>query len=49
MQAERRDIVERLTKLLKQTVSNGRSTPGPKLANDVPIAINKPNKKATKE
>jgi arylsulfatase A-like enzyme len=49
VQAERRDIVERLTKLLKQTVSNGRSTPGPKLANDVPIAINKPNKKATKE
>jgi arylsulfatase A-like enzyme len=41
LQAEHRDIVERLTKLLQQTIANGRSNPGPKLANDVPIVLDK--------
>jgi arylsulfatase A len=49
VQAEHRDVVERLTQLLKQTIANGRSTPGPKQANDVEIIVNKANKSAPKE
>ena len=35
------EIVARLTKLLEQYVTEGRSTPGPTLQNDVPIDIRK--------
>ena len=49
VQVEHAEDVTRLSKLLEQIVANGRSTPGAKQVNDVPIAINKPNNKATKE
>jgi arylsulfatase A len=49
LQAQHRDIVERLTNLLEQTIANGRSTPGPKLANDVPIVLDKGNIATPKE
>ncbi len=49
MQVEHRDIVEWLTKLLEQTIANGRSTLGRKQANDVPIVVNKANVAASKE
>ncbi len=40
-------VVNRLTRLMEQYVSDGRSTPGPRLRNDVAIQIHKPiNKKA---
>lgn len=35
-------IVSRLTQLMDQYVNNGRSTPGPRLRNDVAIQIHKP-------
>jgi hypothetical protein len=38
-QAAHPDIVDRLTKLLGQYVSDGRSTPGPPQHNDVPITL----------
>ena len=44
VQAQHRDTVERLTRLLEKTLSNGRSTPGKNQANDVPITITKRNK-----
>ena len=47
--AAHRDVVERLTKLLDQTIANGRSTPGVKQANDAAIVVNKSNSKAPKE
>jgi arylsulfatase A-like enzyme len=43
------EIVAQLTALLEKQVADGRSTPGPKQANDAPININKPNEKAPKE
>ncbi len=49
LQADHRDVVERLTKLLDQTIENGRSTPGPKQTNDARIRVDKPNTKAPKE
>ena len=49
LQGEHRDVAERLTKLLEQTIANGRSTPGPKQANDVPIVVSKANTAAAKE
>ncbi len=49
VQAEHPEIVEKLTKLLEQTITNGRSTPGPKQANDAAIIVNKANSKAPKE
>ncbi len=49
VEAGHREIVERLTKLLDQTIANGRSTPGPKQPNDVPILVNKANTTAPKE
>ena len=44
--AQHPEIVERLTKKLEMIVSDGRSTPGPKTANDVEVAI---LKKATEK
>lgn len=49
VQAEHREVVERLAKLLEQTIANGRSTPGPKQRNDVAVIVDKPNSKAPKE
>ncbi len=46
---EHPDVVERLTKLLEQTISNGRSTPGPKQANDALIEMRKKAGKAERE
>jgi arylsulfatase A len=41
LQAEHPEEVARLTKLLEQIIANGRSTPGPKQANDAPIQLRK--------
>ena len=49
VRAEHPDVVERLTKLLEQTISNGRSTPGPKQANDAVVELRKKAGKAEKE
>ena len=49
VQAGYPEVVERLTKLLEQCIANGRSTPGPKQANDAEIVVLKPNAKAPKE
>lgn len=43
VQAAHPDIVTRLTGLLEKYVTEGRSTPGPKQANDVPVKIQKGN------
>ncbi|HEV7406521.1 MAG TPA: hypothetical protein VGO11_26455 [Chthoniobacteraceae bacterium] len=39
--AEHPEIVERLTKILERYIADGRSTPGPRQANDAPIEIRK--------
>lgn len=39
LQAQHPEVVERLTKLLEKFVADGRSTPGPKQANAVPVDI----------
>ncbi|OVE75324.1 hypothetical protein BVX97_05030, partial [bacterium E08(2017)] len=39
LQAKHPEIVKRLTKLLEKFVADGRSTPGPKQSNDVPVDI----------
>jgi len=39
LQAEHPEVVERMTKLLEKFVADGRSTPGPRQANDVPVDI----------
>jgi len=49
VQAEHPEVVARLKQLLEQTIANGRSTPGPKQANDAPIVVNKSNTKAPQE
>ncbi|MCX6858277.1 MAG: arylsulfatase [Verrucomicrobia bacterium] len=49
LQAAHPEIVERLTQLLEQTITNGRSTPGVKQTNDAAILVNKPNTRAPKE
>jgi arylsulfatase A len=41
LQAEHPEVVTRLTQLLEQFIANGRSTPGPKQANDAEIQIRK--------
>ena len=38
---EHPEIVSRLTKLLEKYVTDGRSTPGPSLQNDVPVDVSK--------
>jgi hypothetical protein len=49
LQAEHPEEVVRLTKLLEEIIVNGRSTPGSKQANDVPIKIRKKEGKVTEE
>lgn len=57
VQAEHPEIVQHLIKVLEKCVSEGRSTPGPRLNNDVPVDIWKkqdmerqePEKKKTKK
>jgi arylsulfatase A-like enzyme len=39
LQAEHPEVVERLTRLLEKLVADGRSTPGPRQSNDVPVDI----------
>jgi arylsulfatase A-like enzyme len=39
VQAEHPEIVSRLTQLLQKYIDDGRSTPGPKQKNDVPVSI----------
>jgi arylsulfatase A-like enzyme len=41
VQAEHKDIVERLTAMLNKAVADGRTTPGPKQSNDANIQIHK--------
>lgn len=36
------EVVKELRALLERTIAQGRSTPGPSLANDVPVVIDKP-------
>lgn len=45
LQAEHPEIVEQLTRDLDQIIANGRSTPGPKQSNDMPIKVRKPDEK----
>jgi len=49
LQAEHPEVVARLTKLLEQLIANGRSTPGPKQANDATIEIRKKTEKTAKK
>jgi arylsulfatase A len=42
LQGEHPDRVENMKEILSQIINNGRSTPGPKLDNDVPIVMIKP-------
>ena len=49
VQADHRDGVDRLTKLLDQIIANGRSTPGVPQKNDARIEVNKSNEKAAGE
>ena len=44
LQAEHPEIVKRLTEKLEKLVADGRSTPGPKQTNDVPVDIFKKGK-----
>ena len=37
LQAEYPDVVARLSRLLQQYIDNGRSTPGARQSNDVPV------------
>jgi arylsulfatase A-like enzyme len=39
--AEQPEVVDRLTKLLEKYVADGRSTPGPRQPNDVPVLLRK--------
>ena len=43
LQGEHRDRVKELVALLKKQVADGRSTPGPRQHNDVPVDIWKLN------
>jgi arylsulfatase A-like enzyme len=43
------EVVQHLTQLLNDIITNGRSTPGAAQKNDVPVIVNKPNRKAAKE
>lgn len=49
VQAEHPEVVKQLTALLEKYIANGRSTPGPKQANDAPITVNKTSAKAVKK
>lgn len=43
------DMLPRLARLLDQYIADGRSTPGPRQANDVPVAVNRTARKRAKE
>ena len=47
--AEHPEVVDQMTKRLNQIIANGRSTPGPKQANDVPVIVNKANAAVPKD
>jgi arylsulfatase A-like enzyme len=49
LQADRPDVVRRLTALLERYVAEGRSTPGPRQANDAPIDVFKSGGKAANQ
>ena len=49
VQAEHPEIVARLTKLLEKLLAEGRSTPGAKQPNDVPVMLKKPNTETPRE
>ncbi len=49
MQSEKPEVVARLTKLLEQTIANGRSTPGAKQSNDATITMQKKAGSTAKE
>ena len=49
VQAEHPEVVKQLTALLEKIIANGRSTPGPKQANDAKIIVNKAALKASKK
>ena len=49
VQAEHPEDVARLTKLLEEVIANGRSAPGPKQPNEIPIEIRKKPGKAAQE
>ena len=42
LQADQPDRVAKMKDMLSQVISNGRSTPGPRLQNDVEIVMIKP-------
>ena len=46
LQAEHPEIVARLRSLLERTIADGRTTPGPRIPNDVGVTIDKPNTKS---
>jgi arylsulfatase A-like enzyme len=48
LQANHPEVVERLTRLLEKYVADGRSTPGPRLANDRPTSISITSSQAKK-
>jgi hypothetical protein len=39
VEAQFPEVVKRMTKLLESIIDNGRSTPGRKLKNDVPVDL----------
>jgi arylsulfatase A-like enzyme len=49
VEAEHKEVVQRLTAMLEKAVAEGRSTPGPKQSNDVPIQIHKKEEAAPAE
>ena len=44
IQADRPEVVQRLTSILESYIANGRSTPGPEQSNDVEILIRRPER-----
>ena len=49
LQAAHPEIVAALSKLLDKYVADGRSTPGGKRSNDVPVKLHKPDRKPESE
>ena len=47
--ADHRDVVDYLTKLLDRYISQGRSTPGAALTNDVELRVRKPVRPTTEQ
>jgi arylsulfatase A-like enzyme len=44
LSADHPDVVAELMELLRKYVSEGRSTPGPKQSNDVPVILDRPKR-----